>query len=103
MHTIKVSVVYATAKLQTIVELQVARGTNAIELFEMARLSETHVELDSVEVERIELGIFGQKVSHDHLLEDGDRVEVYRALKADPKEVRRQLALIGKTMGKKPG
>jgi len=49
----------------------------------------------------LSIGVFSQKVAHDYLLEEGDRLEIYRPLTADPKEVRRQLALIGKTMKKK--
>ena len=35
----------------------------------------------------------------DEVLQPGERVEIYRPLKADPKEVRRRLAAEGKTMG----
>ena len=34
-------------------------------------------------------GVWGEKVALEHLLKDGDRVEIYRALKVDPKEARR--------------
>jgi len=37
------------------------------------------------------------------VLEDGDRVEIYRPLIADPKEVRRQRAAQGKVMKKGGG
>lgn len=39
------------------------------------------------------VGIFGQKVPLEQVLHDGDRVEIYRPLLIDPKEVRRQRAL----------
>ena len=38
------------------------------------------------------VGVFGQRVAPDAPLRDGDRVEVYRALKVDPKEARRRRA-----------
>jgi len=38
------------------------------------------------------VGIHGRKVALDTKLADGDRVEVYRALSADPKEARRRRA-----------
>lgn len=40
------------------------------------------------------LGIFGKAVGRpeESLLEAGDRVEIYRPLSADPKEVRKQRA-----------
>lgn len=46
------------------------------------------------------LGIFGQVVDGSRLLEPGDRVEIYRPLKADPREARRRLAAQGRTMGR---
>ena len=48
-----------------------------------------------------DLGIFGRSTDPDDVLSAGDRVEVLRPLKADPKEVRRALAAQGKTMGKR--
>jgi uncharacterized protein len=38
------------------------------------------------------IGVFGRVVSSTTLLRDGDRVEIYRALKIDPKEARRRRA-----------
>jgi putative ubiquitin-RnfH superfamily antitoxin RatB of RatAB toxin-antitoxin module len=38
-------------------------------------------------------GIFGKRVALDHRLQEGDRVEIYRALAMDPKEARRRRAL----------
>ncbi len=48
-----------------------------------------------------DLGIFGRRVAADYVLSEGDRVELYRPLKADPKTVRRELARLGKSMGAK--
>ena len=39
------------------------------------------------------VGVYGRRVELDHRLADGDRVEVYRPLRADPKEARRRRAL----------
>jgi hypothetical protein len=39
------------------------------------------------------VGIFSRKVPLDHVLRDGDRVEIYRPLICDPKEMRKQRAL----------
>jgi putative ubiquitin-RnfH superfamily antitoxin RatB of RatAB toxin-antitoxin module len=38
------------------------------------------------------VGIYGRRVALDTRLADGDRVEIYRALSADPKEARRRRA-----------
>jgi len=39
------------------------------------------------------VGIHGQRVTLDSALRDGDRVEIYRPLRLDPKQARRQRAL----------
>ncbi|NND82815.1 MAG: RnfH family protein [Gammaproteobacteria bacterium] len=100
MHNIDVSVVYAEREQQWLKELVVARGTSAMELVQQSKLLEEVEALQGQAPEELSLGVFSQKVEHDYLLLEGDRVEIYRPLQADPKEVRRQLALIGKTMGK---
>lgn len=97
MHEINVSIVYATPHKQWLHETRVARGTNAMDLVELSGVLAVFPELDKP---NLNLGVYAQKVEHDYLLEEGDRVEIYRPLTADPKEVRRQLALLGKTMGK---
>jgi uncharacterized protein len=52
-----------------------------------------------VDVEQAPVGIYGKRVARDRRLQAGDRVEIYRPLAADPKEVRRRLAAQGRTMG----
>ena len=101
MHKINVSVVYAKSEKQWLFELEVSRGTQAFELFELSNFRSEIPELQSVDLEQIDFGIYSSKVSSDYLMQDGDRLEIYRPLHADPKEVRRQLAEVGKTMGKK--
>lgn len=101
MHQISVSVVYATPAKQWLFETTVARGTSAQELIELAGFMADIGELAGQLITELSIGIYAQKVDLDYLLEEGDRVEIYRPLTADPKEVRRQLALLGKTMGSK--
>lgn len=105
MHQISVSTVYATTDKQWLFETRVPRGTSAQELVDLAGFMRDIPSLAKSSIDDLMIGVFAEKVSMDYLLEDGDRVEIYRPLTADPKEVRRQLALIGKTMGssaKKP-
>jgi hypothetical protein len=51
----------------------------------------------------LDLGIFGRVVPAGQVLRAGDRVEIYRPLIADPKEVRKQRAAEGKVMKKGAG
>ena len=102
MHRINVSLVYALADKQYLKELSVMRGTSAQELLEQSGFMHEVKELTGQDISKLKLGVFAQKVDLDYMLEEGDRLEIYRPLTADPKEVRRQLALLGKTMGKQP-
>jgi len=40
----------------------------------------------------VAIGVFGEEVSDDYVLQHGDRVEIYRSLQQDPKELRRDRA-----------
>ena len=51
---------------------------------------------NEIDMNRNRVGIFGRLVQLDSPLRDGDRVEIYRPLNADPKEVRRRRAASGK-------
>ena len=46
--------------------------------------------LPDAEIDTLQTGIWGRKTPPDHVLRDGDRVELYRALKVDPKVARRE-------------
>ncbi len=87
--TIDVEVAYALPDKQSIIPLSVAEGTSAIEAAKQAGL-EKHYE--GVDLDNAKLGIFGKAVAPSHVLRGGDRVEVYRPLIADPKEVRKARA-----------
>lgn len=52
-----------------------------------------------IDLARNPVGIFGERVTLDRVLEDGEQVEIYRALIADPKTVRRLRARSGKRSG----
>jgi len=87
--TIRVEVAYALPHKQVLLELHVPEGTTALEA---AQQSGVAGQFDGVDLDNGTLGIFGQVVAPAQVLRDGDRVEVYRALIADPKEVRKARA-----------
>ena len=68
---------------------------------EAVRLSGIEEQIEGLVAADHTLGVFGKRVKPDHVLGSGDRVEIYRPLKADPKIVRREMAALGKTMGNK--
>ncbi|QOC23710.1 RnfH family protein [Wenzhouxiangella sp. AB-CW3] len=87
--TIRVEVAAALPDRQELLVLNLPSGSTlgeAVERSEIAR------RLPGIEIDPGRLGIFGQRRSADTVLRDGDRVEIYRPLRADPKEVRRQMA-----------
>lgn len=88
---LNVEVAYALADKQKIVSLQVAAGTT---VRQAALQSGLDRDFPGIDLAGSPLGIFGKAVSKpdDQVLEEGDRVEVYRPLLADPKEVRKQRA-----------
>jgi putative ubiquitin-RnfH superfamily antitoxin RatB of RatAB toxin-antitoxin module len=86
-HRIRIEVAYATPARQTLLELEVAAGTTVGEAIGLSGIEGAHPEMDSSVAQ---VGIFGRLVSRDTVLEEGDRVEIYRPLQTDPKNARRQ-------------
>jgi putative ubiquitin-RnfH superfamily antitoxin RatB of RatAB toxin-antitoxin module len=86
---ILVEVAFALPHRQALISLELPLGTTAMEA---ARRSGIASQFDDVDLENATLGIFGQIVAHGQVLRDGDRVEIYRPLTADPKAVRRARA-----------
>lgn len=95
-EALEVEVVYALPEQQRIVSLEVPAGTTASQA---ARLADIPRYFPGVNPDEHALAIFGDRVKPDHELASGDRVEILRPLKADPKAVRREMAKLGKTMG----
>lgn len=75
---------------QELITLEVAGGSTVAEAIAQSGLPEM---FDGFELNPERVGVFGHKVSLEQVLQDGDRVELYRPLIADPKEVRRQRAV----------
>lgn len=86
---IQVEVAYARPDVQTIVPLTLAEDTPAADAIALSGLLEKFPEID-LAINKI--GIFGKACSADQPLKQGDRVEIYRPLIADPKESRRNRA-----------
>jgi len=87
---IRVEVVLAIPGRQELVSLDVATGTTLAGAIALSGLPEM---FEGFELDLKNIGIFGHKVNPEQILRAGDRVEIYRPLIADPKEVRRQRAL----------
>lgn len=97
---ITVEVVYALPDEQTLLKQQVAAGATVAEAIEASGILQKYPQID---LATNKLGIFGKLVKADAVLRDRDRIEIYRPLIADPKEVRRKRAEEGKVMKKGGG
>jgi putative ubiquitin-RnfH superfamily antitoxin RatB of RatAB toxin-antitoxin module len=86
---LSIEVAYALPQRQTLLKLEVPAGTTLREAIRRSGLTQHHPELD---LERISVGVFSRLAELDDLVGEGDRVEVYRPLTADPKDVRRRRA-----------
>ena len=97
---ITVEVAYALKDKQDLVALKLPVGATVREAVERSGLLERFPEID---LAKNKLGVFAKLVKPDAVLRDRDRVEIYRPLIADPKEVRKQRAAEGKVMKKGGG
>ncbi len=96
----KVEVSYALPERQTVRALEAEPGITVEEAIRASGILDEHPEID---LEKNRVGIFGKVTRLDTVLRDGDRVEIYRPLIADPKEARRRRAAQGKVMRKGGG
>ena len=99
-NQLSIEVAYATPERQLIVELIIESGTTPKQAIIDSSIGQQFPEID---VESCSFGVFGKVIKNDYQLEPGDRIEIYRPLIADPKEVRRQRAAKGLKMKKGGG
>lgn len=97
---IDIEVVYALPHEQALLRQQVLPGTTVKEAIQASGLLQKYPEID---LATSKLGIFGKLTKPDTVLREKDRIEIYRPLIADPKEVRRKRAEEGKVMKKGGG
>lgn len=86
---ITVEVVYAKPERQALVALRLKDGATVMQAIEQSGILQRHPEIDPAS---IAVGIFGKVCAPERGLQDGDRVEIYRPLRADPKDLRRERA-----------
>jgi putative ubiquitin-RnfH superfamily antitoxin RatB of RatAB toxin-antitoxin module len=97
---INIEVVYALPEEQNLLKCMVQAGTTVAEVIQASGVLAKHPEID---LATNKLGIFGKLTKADAVVRDKDRIEIYRPLIADPKEVRRKRAEEGKVMKKGGG
>lgn len=85
--TIHVEVAYATPNQQKLIRFEVDAGTNALQAIELSGIKDFFPNIDPG---NCKVGIFGKVLPKPagYELREGDRVEIYRPLKIDPKQAR---------------
>jgi len=99
-NKINIEVVYALPHEQALLKLDVPQKTTIAEAIKLSGLLERYPEID---LEKSKFGLYGKLSKADVVLREKDRVEIYRPLIADPKEVRKKRAEEGKVMKKGGG
>ncbi|ATA20963.1 MAG: RnfH family protein [Gibbsiella quercinecans] len=89
MPDIRVEVVYALPERQYLRTVTLAQGSSVEQAIRASGLLELRSEID---LAANKVGIYSRPAKLGDEVNDGDRVEIYRPLIADPKELRRQRA-----------
>lgn len=100
VEKIAIEVCYAMAGKQELVRLKLPSGSTLGQALEVSGLLAKYPEID---LKKNKFGVWNKLSKLDAALRDKDRVEIYRPLIADPKEVRKQRAAEGKVMKKGAG
>ena len=97
---INVEVIYALPTQQPLLHVHLAEGATVEDAIRASGMLDAYPEID---LAKNKIGIFSKLVKLDDPVRDRDRVEIYRPLIADPKEVRRKRAEEGKATKKGGG
>ncbi len=86
---IQVEVCYALPEQVFRIPLTIASGADIAAAIQQSGIAEKAGIRD---ISALPVGVFGKKKTPDSVLKDGDRIEIYRPLTADPMEARRRRA-----------
>jgi putative ubiquitin-RnfH superfamily antitoxin RatB of RatAB toxin-antitoxin module len=98
--TVNIEVAYALPDKQQVIALQVSEGTTIEQAIRQSGILDQFPQID---ITQNKVGIFGKLKKADVVVREGERIEIYRPLIADPKQVRKQRAAEGKRMRKGGG
>lgn len=93
-----IEVVLALPSRQALISLRVEPGTTVETALGESGIGDKFPDQD---LAKFQAGIWGKPVGREHVLKDGDRLELYRPLLIDPRVARRQLAQSGESMGRR--
>ncbi|MDH3431269.1 MAG: RnfH family protein [Gammaproteobacteria bacterium] len=96
-ESISVEVVFALPDRQKLVSVSLQAGATVADAIGQSKI---HEQFPGQPLDRLPVGIWGHPVERGTRLKDGDRVEIYRELRLDPRDARRARAQAGLTMRK---
>ncbi|MEE9573001.1 MAG: RnfH family protein [Candidatus Neomarinimicrobiota bacterium] len=85
-NSISIVICYAISRQQELISLNLSQPTSVLSAIQQSGILEKYVEID---LERDGVGIYGQIVKLDKIVQDKDRIEIYRPLQVDPMKARR--------------
>ncbi|MFC3032255.1 RnfH family protein [Pseudoalteromonas fenneropenaei] len=94
---IKVEVVFALPEKATCLHIEVPEGSSAEQVVMQSGILEKCPEIDPT---NLSLGIWNRTCKGKQVVQEGDRIEIYRPLIADPKDARRRRAEKAKDEGR---
>lgn len=86
---ITIEVAYALPEQQTLLQFEVEDSCQVQQAIEQSGILQRHTDID---LTKNKVGIWSKVCKLNASLKDGDRIEIYRPLIADPKEVRKRRA-----------
>ncbi|QLK87103.1 RnfH family protein [Arsenophonus endosymbiont of Aphis craccivora] len=89
MVEINIEVVYALPDRQFLLRVKLAEGASVEEAIMQSGILSLR---DDIDLSKNKVGIYSRPAKLSDIFSDGDRVEIYRPLLADPKEIRRKRA-----------
>lgn len=84
---VNVGVAYTDQTRQVWLKIELPDGSTVIDAIEESGVLDMFPEID---LDKQKIGIYGKMTKPDEKLKEGDRVEIYRAITADPKTVKRR-------------
>jgi len=89
-NQLNIELIYPLPEEQILICITVDQGTNIQQAIEQSGILDKYPEIDLI-INKV--GIFSKAAKLNAILREGDRIEIYRPLIADPKEVRKKKAL----------
>lgn len=87
--TIRVELVWAGPEHVVMRRIELARGSTVTQAIGVSGIAEA---IPGGVIDAARIGLFSHRVTLDHVLQEGDRIEIYRPLLLDPMEARRRRA-----------